>query len=101
MDSATRPVPPIQPPILSLESSQMDLPMYAEAITLDQGIFTRARIAPETQNVLHHIDYSSDPEEARIHFELASPIKRVRSREREMRDISEDPEEGTVKIVVQ
>ena len=59
--------------------------MYAEVITLDQGIITRTRIAPETQNVLHHIDYSSDPKEARIHFELASPIRRVRSRERYLR----------------
>ena len=56
--------------------------MYAEAITSDQGIIMQTRIAPETQNVLHHIDYSSDPEEARIHFELTSPIRRVRSRER-------------------
>ena len=39
-------------------------------------------MAPEIQNVLHHLDYSSDPEEVRIHFELASPIRRVRSRER-------------------
>ena len=60
----------------------MDLPMYAEAITSDQGITTQARIALGTQNVLHHIDYSSDPEEARIHFELASPTRRVRSRGR-------------------
>ena len=60
----------------------MDLPMYAEAITSDEGITTQARIAPGTQNILHHIDYSSDPEEARIHFELASPTRRVRSRER-------------------
>ena len=33
------------------------------------------------QNVLHHIDYSSDPEEARIHFELTSPSRHIRSRE--------------------
>ena len=63
-------------------SSRIDLPTYAEAITSDQGITTRARIAPGTQNVLHHFDYSSDPEEARIHFELASPMRTVRSRER-------------------
>ena len=82
MDLVTRPVPPIQPPTLSPRSSQIELPMYVEAITSDQGITTCARIAPGTQNVLHHVDYSSDPEEARIHFELASPTRRVRSRER-------------------
>ena len=40
MDLVTRPIPPIQPPILSPRSSQIDLPTYAEAITSDQGITT-------------------------------------------------------------
>ena len=31
------------------------------------------------QNVLHHIDYSSDPEEARIHFKILSPTRPLRS----------------------
>ena len=79
MDLVTRPVPPIRPPILSPRSSLIELPTYAEAITSDQGITTRARIPPGTQNVLHHIDYNSDPEEARIHFELVSPTRRVKS----------------------
>ena len=82
MDLITRPIPPIQPPILSPRSSWIDLPTYTEAITFDQGITTQARIAPGTQNVLHHIDYSSDSEEARICFELESPTRRVRSRGR-------------------
>ena len=82
MDLVTRPIPPIRPPILSPRSSWIDLPKYAEAITSDQGITTQARIALGTQNVLHHIDYSSDPKEGRIHFELASPRRRLRSRER-------------------
>ena len=82
IDLVTRPVPPMQPPILSPRSSRIELPMCAEAITSDQGITTCTRIAPGTQNVLHHIDYSSDPEEVRIHFELATPMRRVRSRER-------------------
>ena len=33
-------------------------------------------------NVLYQIGYSSDPEEARIHFELTSPSRHVRGRER-------------------
>ena len=60
----------------------MDLPTYDEAITLDQGTSARTRIAPGVQNVLHHIDYSSDPEEARIHFELTSPPRCTRSQDR-------------------
>ena len=39
----------------------------------------RTRVAPGIQNVLRHIDYSSDPEEARIHFELTSPYRHTRS----------------------
>ena len=31
---------------------------------------------------MHHIDYSSDPEEASIHFELTSPSRYIRGRER-------------------
>ena len=72
MDLVTRPVPPIPPPTVPPRSS-LAVPMYDEAIKSDQGITTQARIAPGTQNVLCHIDYSSDPEEARIHFELMSP----------------------------
>ena len=32
--------------------------------------------------MLHHIDYSSGPEEARIHFELTSPLRHTRSQDR-------------------
>ena len=79
MDSATRPVPPFSAPF---ETSYTDLPTYGEAITSDQGMTARTRVAPGMQNVLHHIDYSSDPEEARIHFELTSPSRHTRSRDR-------------------
>ena len=82
MDFVTRPVPPIPPPTVPSRSSLAELPTYDEAITSDQGITTQARIAPRTQNVLSHTDYSSDPEEARIHFELMSPTRRMRSRDR-------------------
>ena len=42
----------------------------------------RTRIDPGIQNVLHHIDYSSDPEEVTIHFVLTSPSRHTRSRDR-------------------
>ena len=79
MNSVNRPIPP------SLAPSQAyyaDLPTYDEAITSDRGMTTRTRVAPGMQNVLHHIDYSSDPEEARIHFELTSPSRHIRSLDR-------------------
>ena len=79
MDLVTRPIPP---PTVPSRPSFAELPTYDEAITSDQGIATHTRIAPGAQNVLHHIDYSSDPEEARIHFELMSPTRRVRSQDR-------------------
>ena len=82
MDLISRPVPPIPPLAVPHRSSLAELPMYDEAITSDQGITAWARIAPRTQNVLHHVDYSSDPEETRIHFELMSPTRRIRSRDR-------------------
>ena len=65
-----------------LETSYHDLSTYDEAILSDQGITARPRIAPGVRNVLHHIDYSSDPEEARIHFELTSPSRHIRGHER-------------------
>ena len=61
-----------------LETSCHNLPIYNEAILSDQGITVRPRIAPGVHNVLHHIDYSSDPEEARIHFELTSPLRHIK-----------------------
>ena len=79
MNSVNRPIPP------SLAPSQAyyaDLPTYDEAITSDHGMTTRTRVAPGMQNVLHHIDYSSDPEEARIHFELTSPSRHIRGQDR-------------------
>ena len=82
MDLISRPVPPIPAPAVPHRSSIAELPTNDEAITSDQGITTRTRIAPRTQNVLLHIDYSSDPEEARIHFHLTSPTRRMKSRNR-------------------
>ena len=35
-------------------------------------------MVPDIHIVLHQIDYSSDPEEARIHFELTPPSRYVR-----------------------
>ena len=57
------------------------LPTYDEAILSDQGITARTRIAPDVHNVLHQIGYSSDPEEARIHFELTSLSRHIRGHE--------------------
>ena len=39
-------------------------------------------MVPDVHNVLHQKDYSSDPEEARIHFELTPSSRYVRSHER-------------------
>ena len=60
------------------------LPTYDEAILSDQGITARAQMVPDVHNVLHQIDYSSDLEEARIHFELTPPSRYLRSREQYM-----------------
>ena len=60
------------------------LPTYDEAILSDQGITARTQIAPSLHNVLHQIGYSSDPEEARIHFELISPSRHIRGHERHL-----------------
>ena len=57
------------------ETSLNDLPTYEEAVTPDPDLSTRTRIVPNMQNVLHHIDYRSDPEEARIHFKILSPAR--------------------------
>ena len=59
-----------------------DLPTYEEAVTPDPDLPTRTRLVPNMQNVLHHIDYSSDPEEARIHFKILSPTRPLRSQSR-------------------
>ena len=77
MDLVTRPIPPIPPPTAPPRLTLAELLTYDEAITSDQGITARTRIAPGAQNVLCHIDFSSDSEEARIHFELTSPTRRV------------------------
>ena len=64
------------------ETFRNDLPTYEEAVTPDPDLPTRKRFVPNMQNVLHHIDYSSDPEEARIHFEILSPTRPLRSQSR-------------------
>ena len=63
------------------ETSYYDLLTYDEAILSDQGITAGTQIVPGVWNVLHQIDYSSDPEEARIHFELTSPLRHIRGYE--------------------
>ena len=75
-DIVPRPVPSSS---VSFETSCTNLPTYEEAITPNQGMTTRTRVVPSIQNVLHHIDYSSDPEEARIHYEISSPSRPLRS----------------------
>ena len=82
MDLVTRPIPPIPPPAIPPRPSLAELPTYDEVITYDQGITAQARIAKGARNILHHLDYSSDPEESRIYLELMSPTRRVRSRDR-------------------
>ena len=58
------------------------LPTYEEAITPGTEAPVLTKFAPNAQNVLHCNDYSSDPEEARIHFEILSPVRPSRSRHR-------------------
>ena len=64
------------------ETFRNDLPTYEEAVTLDPDLPTRTRLVPNMRNVLHHIDYSSNPEEARIHFKILSPTRPLRSQSR-------------------
>ena len=64
------------------ETCHNDLPTYEEAVTPDPDLTTRTRLVPNMRNILHHIDYSSNPEEARIHFEILSPTRHSRSRHR-------------------
>ena len=67
---------------IPFETSCTNLPTYEEAITPDQDLTTGTRVEPNMRNVFHHIDYSSDPEEARIHFEIYSPARPLRSQGR-------------------
>ena len=75
-------MPPIPSSAVPPRPSLAELPTYDEVITSYQGITAQARIAQDAQNILHHLDYSSDPKEPRIHLELMSPTRRVRSRDR-------------------
>ena len=75
----TRQMPPSSAPS---ENCRNDLPTYEEAVTPDPDLTTRTRLIPNMRNVLHHIDYSSNPKEARIHFEILSPTRPSRSRHR-------------------
>ena len=70
------------PSYVPSETCRNDLPIYEEAVTPDLDLTTRTRLVPNMQNILHHIDYSSDPEEARIHFDILSPTRPSRSRHR-------------------
>ena len=64
------------------ETFHNELPTYQEAVTPDPDLPTRTRLVPNMRNVLHHIDYSSNPEEARIHFEILSSTRPLRSQSR-------------------
>ena len=75
----TRQIPPSSVPSETLHN---DLPTYEGAVTPDPDLPARTRLVPNMQNVLHHIDYSSDPEEARIHFKILSPTRPLRSQNR-------------------
>ena len=75
----TRQMPPSSVPS---ETFHNNLPPYEEAVTPDPDLPTRTRLVPNMRNVLHHIDYSSDPEEARVHFEILSPTRPLRSQNR-------------------
>ena len=72
----------IPPSSVPSETFCNDLPTYEEAVTPDPDLLTRTRLVPNMQNVLHHIDYSSDPKEARIHFKILSPTRPLRSQSR-------------------
>ena len=78
-DPITRQIPPSS---VHSEIFHNDLPTYEEAGTPDPDLPTRTRLVPNMQNVLHHIDYRSNPEEARIHFEVLSPTRPLRSQNR-------------------
>ena len=78
-ETITRQMPPSSVPS---ETCHHDLPTYEEAVTPGPDLPTSTRIVPNIQDILHHIDYSSDPDEARIHFEILSPTRPSRSRHR-------------------
>ena len=78
-DPTVRPLPPSS---VHSETFHNDLPTYEEAVTPDPDLPTRTRLVPNMRNVLHHIDYSSNPEEARIHFKILSPTRPLRSQSR-------------------
>ena len=67
------------PSSISSEAFHNVLPTYEEAVTPDPDLPTWMRLILNMRNVLQQIDYSSDPEEARIHFEILSPTRPLRS----------------------
>ena len=66
----TRQMPPSSAPS---EVCHHDLPTYEEAITPGPEVPIHTRFVPSKPDILHCNDYSSDPDEARIHFEILSP----------------------------
>ena len=64
------------------ETCRHDLPTYEEVVTPGPDLPTSTRIVPNIHDILHHIDYSSDLDEACIHFEILSPTRPSRSRHR-------------------
>ena len=75
-------VRPLLPSSVHSETFRNNLPTYEEAVTPDPDLPTRTRLIPNMRNVLHHIHYSSDPEEARIHFKILSLTRPLRSQSR-------------------
>ena len=75
----TRQMPPSSAPS---EMCHHDLPTYEETITPGPEVPIHTRILPNEQDILHCNDYSSDPDKARIHFEILSPTRPSRSRHR-------------------
>ena len=68
IDIVDRSSPSLLPPTIPPRFVSTELPTYDEAITLDQGHTIQAQMAY--------------PEEARIHFDLMSPTRRIRSWDR-------------------
>ena len=74
-----RQMPPSSAPS---EVCRHDLPTSEEAITPGPEVPIRTRILPNEQDILHCNDYSSDPDEAQIYFEILSPTRPSRCRHR-------------------
>ena len=63
----------MSPSCVPSETFHNDLPTYEEAVIPDPDLPTRTRLVPNMQNVLHHIDYSSD-----IHYYIYIQVNTFR-----------------------